>query len=320
MRAVQVSEQGGPEVLRLVNVDAPVLGEEQVLVDVGAAGVNFIDIYRRSGTYPLDTPFVSGIEGAGTVTAVGSGVHDHAVGDRIAWKEATGSWAEQVAVAADEAVPVPDGVTDELAAAVLLQGLTAHYLVHSLYPISPGDWAIVHAAAGGVGALLTQIVKAAGGKVLATASTAEKQETARAAGADEVCSYDGFAERARELTDGAGVAVVYDGVGADTFDEGLQALRIRGTFALYGAASGPVPPVDPQRLNAAGSLFLTRPTLAHYARPGAELTERATAVFGLVADGTLDVAIGGRYRLEQAREAMEDLAGRRTEGKLLLIP
>lgn len=320
MRAIQIAQPGGPEVLKVVDLDPPGAGPTDVLVDVAAAGVNFIDIYRRSGSYDVPTPFVSGLEGAGTVTAVGDAVDTVAVGDRVAWKQAPGSHAEQVVVPAGEAVPVPAGVSPDTAAAVMLQGLTAHYLASSLYPVQDGDWVLVHAAAGGVGALLTQIVKIRGGRVLATASTPEKRERARAAGADEVCAYDGFADAARSLTDGAGVAAVYDGVGQDTFDDSLRSLRVRGTMALFGAASGPVPPVDPQRLNAAGSLFLTRPTLAHYTRDRAELTARTDELFGWLVAGRLDVAIGGRYPLDEAAQAMADLAGRRTTGKLLLLP
>lgn len=320
MRAIQIAEHGGPEVLELVDLDPPRPGPTDLLVDVAAAGINFIDIYRRSGAYDVPTPFVAGLEGAGTVTAVGAAVHGVAVGDRVAWKEAPGSCAEQAVVAADEAVPVPDGVSEQIAAAVMLQGLTAHYLACSLHPVQDGDWVVVHAAAGGVGALLTQIVKIRGGHVLATASTPEKQNRARAVGADEVCSYDGFADAARDLTDGAGVAAVYDGVGRDTFDDSLRALRVRGTMVLFGAASGPVPPVDPQRLNSGGSLFLTRPTLAHYTRDRAELVGRTDELFGWLTAGRLDVAIGGRYPLGEAAQAMADLAGRRTTGKLLLLP
>ncbi|NEE03874.1 quinone oxidoreductase family protein [Phytoactinopolyspora halotolerans] len=320
MRAIQVREVGGPEVLELVEVGEPQPGDGELLVDVGAAGVNYIDTYQRGGIYPLATPFVLGIEGAGTVRAVGAGVDGVAVGDRVAWKDALGSYAEQAVVQASEAVPVPDGVSDEDAAALLLQGMTAHYLATSLYPVQPGDWVVVHAAAGGVGLLLTQMVKMRGGNVLATVSTPEKAELARGAGADEIASYEDFADRARELTGGTGVACVYDGVGKTTFDRGLDALRVRGTMALFGAASGPVPPFDPQQLNAKGGLFLTRPTLGHYTRTREELDARAADLFGWAADGKLDVRIGGRYPLAEARRAHEDLQGRRTTGKLLLVP
>lgn len=320
MRAVLVPNHGGPEVLHPTDVDAPAAGPGEVVVDVAAAGVNYVDTYQREGRYPIPTPFVLGLEGAGTVSEVGEGVTGIAVGDHVAWKAALGSYAERVAVPATEVVPVPDGVDAEVAAAVMLQGLTAHYLATSTYAVQPGDWVVVHAAAGGVGLLLTQIVKRRGGHVLGTASTPEKAELAAAAGADETASYDEFVDRARALTDGAGVACVYDGVGASTFDAGLDALRVRGTMALFGAASGPVPPLDPQVLNAKGSLFLTRPTLVHYTRDREELLERTADVMGWLAAGELDVRVGARYPLEDARRAHEDLQGRRTTGKLLLVP
>lgn len=318
VRAVEVTEAGGPEVLRVVDLPTPEPGPGEVLVDVTAAGVNFIDIYRRAGLYPMKTPFIAGSEGAGTVRQVGHGVTDVKVGDQVGWKDTLGSYAQQVVVPAAEAIPVPDGVSDEDAAAVLLQGMTAHYLATSTYPVQPGDWTVVHAAAGGVGLLLTQIVKLRGGHVLATTSTTEKAELARGAGADEIASYDNFVERARELTGGEGVAVVYDGVGKATFDSGLDALRVRGTMALYGGASGPVPPFDPQILNAKGGLFLTRPSLGHYTRDRAELLQRAEDLFGWIRDGRLDVRIGGRYSLDEAARAHEDLAARRTTGKLVI--
>lgn len=318
VRAVEVTEAGGPEVLRVVDLPTPEPGPGEVLVDVTAAGVNFIDIYRRAGLYPMKTPFIAGSEGAGTVRQVGHGVTDVKVGDQVGWKDTLGSYAQQVVVPAAEAIPIPDGVSDEDAAAVLLQGMTAHYLATSTYPVQPGDWTVVHAAAGGVGLLLTQIVKLRGGHVLATTSTTEKAELARGAGADEIASYDNFVERARELTGGEGVAVVYDGVGKATFDSGLDALRVRGTMALYGGASGPVPPFDPQILNAKGGLFLTRPSLGHYTRDRAELLQRAEDLFGWIRDGRLDVRIGGRYSLDEAARAHEDLAARRTTGKLVI--
>lgn len=320
MRAVLVQRNGGPDVLLPTEVDPPEPGAGQILVDVAAAGVNFIDIYHREGRYPVPTPFVLGLEGAGTVRAVGAGADGVDVGDRVAWKHGLGSYAEQVVIPAEEAIPVPDGVDLDVAAAVVLQGLTAQYLATSTYAVQPGDWVVVHAAAGGVGALLTQIVKLRGGNVLATVSTPEKAEVARAAGADEIASYEEFADRARELTGSAGVACVYDGVGRTTFDSSLDALRIRGMMALFGAASGPVPPVDPQVLNSKGSLFLTRPTLAHYTRDRAELMGRTTELMDWIATGRLDVRIGHRYALDQARQAHEDLQGRRTIGKALILP
>jgi NADPH2:quinone reductase len=266
----------------------------------------------------MKTPFIAGSEGAGTVRQVGPGVTDVKVGDRVGWKDTIGSYAQQVVVPAAEAIAVPDGVSEEDAASVLLQGMTAHYLATSTYPVRPGDWTVVHAAAGGVGLLLTQIIKLRGGHVLATTSTPEKAELARGAGADEIASYDDFVERARELTGGEGVAVVYDGVGKATFDRGLDALRVRGTMALYGGASGPVAPFDPQILNAKGGLFLTRPSLGHYTRDRAELLQRAEDLFGWIRDGRLDVRIGGRYSLDDAARAHEDLAARRTTGKLVI--
>ena len=320
MRAIQVTEHGGPEVLAPVDVPTPTAGEGQVLVDVAAAGVNYIDTYQRTGAYPIDTPFLLGMEGAGTVRAVGPGVDGISVGVRVAWKEGLGSYAESVAIEASEAVPVPDGVADELAAAAILQGITAHYLATSTYPVQAGDWVVVHAAAGGVGQLLTQIVKLRGGHVLATTSTPAKADLAAAAGADQVVAYDEMLQAARQLTNGTGVAAVYDGVGKATFDDSLAALRIRGTMVLFGAASGPVPAFDPQRLNRGGGLYLTRPTIAHYTRDRAELTARTDEIFGWVADGSLRVEIGHRYPLAEAAQAHRDLEGRKTTAKVLLSP
>jgi NADPH2:quinone reductase len=322
MRAIQVNSYGGPEALQVVDVDASQPGPGQVLVDVAASGVNYIDTYQRSGIYQVPLPLVLGLEGAGTVAAVGTGVTHIAIGDRVAWAAAQGSYAERVLVDAERAIPVPDGVPDDVAAAVPLQGMTAHYLAASTYPVQAGDTVIVHAAAGGVGLLLTQMVRMRGGRVIATVSTDEKAALARGAGADEVVRYDqvDFAAEARRLTGGRGVAAVYDGVGRTTFDASLSTLRPRGTMVLYGASSGPVPPVDPQRLNSGGSLFLTRPSLGHYTATRAELLDRARDVFGWIAAGKLDVRIGGRYPLAEAGRAHEDLQGRRTTGKLLLVP
>jgi NADPH2:quinone reductase len=322
MRAIQVNSYGGPEALELVDVAASAPGPGQVLVDVAACGVNYIDTYQRSGIYQVPLPLVLGLEGAGTVAAVGEGAGGLAVGDRVAWAAAQGSYAERVLVDAARAIPVPDGVPDDVAAAVPLQGMTAHYLATSTYPVQAGDTVIVHAAAGGVGLLLTQIVKMRGGRVLATVSTEEKAALARRAGADEVVRYDDadFAAAARRLTGGKGVEAVYDGVGRTTFDASLSALRPRGMMVLYGASSGPVPAVDPQRLNSGGSLYLTRPSLGHYTATREELLERAGDVFGWIAAGKLDVRIGGRYGLADAGRAHEDLQGRRTTGKLLLVP
>jgi NADPH2:quinone reductase len=322
MRAVEVTENGGPEVLRIGEREAARPGPGQVLVDVTAAGVNFMDIYARQGLPPYggQTPFVLGAEGAGTVAEVGPGVDGLAPGDRVAWANVSGSYAEQVVVPADRAVTVPDGVELTTAAAVMLQGLTAHYLCHSTYPVRPGDRVVVHAGAGGVGLLLTQLVVLRGGEVVATTSTADKAELARGAGAARVAGYDDFPRVVDEVTGGKGVAAVYDGVGRTTFDASLSCLRPRGFMVLYGAASGPVPPVDPQRLNTGGSLYLTRPTLAHHIADRAELTGRADELFALIAAGKLDVRVGGTYPLEDAARAQEDLAARRTTGKLLLLP
>jgi NADPH:quinone reductase len=321
MRAIVVTRHGGPEVLELQDRPAPEPGPGQLLVNVEAAGVNYRDIYEREGggAHAAETPHGAGVEGAGTVAAVGADVADLAAGDRVAWSGGNGSYAEQVALDAGGVVPVPDGITTEVAAAALLQGMTAHYLATSTYPVQAGDSVLVHAAAGGVGLLLTQIVKLRGGRVIATTSTEEKAELARGAGADETIGYDGFAERARELTGGEGVAAVYDGIGADTFDDSLASLRPRGYMVLYGAASGQPPPVEIARLNA-GSLFLTRPTLANYGRTGPELRERSSDIFGWIAAGELDVRIGGRYPLEDAARAQTDLASRATTGKLILTP
>lgn len=320
MQAVVVTGTGGPEVLEMRDEPAPEVGPGRLLVDVEAAGVNYRDIYEREGGYGGTPPFVAGVEGAGTVASVGEGVTEFAAGDRVAWSAAPGSYTEQIAVEANLAVPVPDGMSTELAAASLLQGMTAQYLASTTYPVLPDDNVVVHAAAGGVGLLLTQIVAMRGGRVIATTSTDEKAQLARDAGANDVIGYEGFSERVRALTDGEGAAVVYDGVGKATFDDSLASLRPRGYMVLYGAASGRVPPFDPMRLEAGGSLFLTRPSLRHYAARREELLERAGEVFGWIADGKLDVRIGARYRLDEARRAQEDLAGRKTTGKLLLLP
>jgi NADPH2:quinone reductase len=314
VRAAVVTRFGGPEVLEIHDVQEPEPGSGKLLVAPKAIGVNFRDIYEREGRYGGEAPLVAGVEGAGTVVSGGS------EGQRVAWLSAPGSYAERVLVPAEQAVPVPDGVSDEIAAAVLLQGVTAHYLVTSVRRVQPGEDVLIHAAAGGVGLLLTQIAKKLGARVIATTSGGEKAELARGAGADEVIGYERFGERVRELTGGEGVAVAYDGVGRATFDDSLASVKTRGTMVLFGAASGPVPPFDPMRLEHEGSLFLTRPALRHYTAEREELLARAADVFSWVADGSLDVRIGGRYPLEQARQAQEDLAARRTTGKALLLP
>jgi len=324
MRVIQVEQRGGPEVLSVAEHPAPQPGPGQIVAEVAAAGVNYMDIYQREGVggYRPELPFVTGGEGAGTVIAVGEGVTSPAVGDRVAWV-GPGSYAEQVVLPADRVVPVPAGISDELAAAAILQGMTAHYLVNSTYPVQPGDVVVVHAAAGGVGLLLTQMVKRRGGIVVATCSGGEdggKAGLARDAGATHVAGYDRCRSVVGEVTGGAGAHVVYDGVGQATFDDSLAALRPRGMLVVYGAASGQVPPFDIQRLNSGGSLFLTRPTLAHYIATTEELRWRAREVFDWISHGELDVRIGGRYPLTDAARAQQDLAARLTTGKLLLIP
>jgi NADPH2:quinone reductase len=314
VQAVVVEQTGGPEVLTVRQVPDPEPRDGQVLVDVEAVGVNFRDVYEREGRppYGAQLPAIVGAEGAGTVVGTG---------ERVAWLDVPGSYATRVAAPRDKLVPVPDGVPLDVAAAVLLQGCTAHYLAADSYPVAAGDWVVVHSAAGGVGLLLTQLVRARGGHVLATASTEEKAGLARAAGADDVVvGYTGFAERVRELSGGEGAAAVYDGVGRTTFAAGLTALRPTGRMILFGAASGQPEPLQVQALAVHGSLYVQRPTLGTYTRTPAMLRSRAGAVLDLVAAGRLDVRIGGRYPLPEARRAQEDLEGRRTTGKLLLLP
>ena len=333
MRAVQITAFGGPEILAPVELPDPRPGPGELLVDVAVAGVNYIDTYNRSGAYPVDLPFVLGQEGAGRVAALGpdNDTGGFAVGDRVAWANIFGGYAERVAVPADAAVAVPDAVADDVAVGAFLQGMTAHFLVTDCAPVGPGDSVLVHAAAGGVGLLLTQLATARGARVLATVSTEAKAELAREAGAAEVlltgprqgpgAPHEGdLAAQVRDLTGGDGVPIAFDGVGCDTFDASLASLRRRGTLVLYGAASGPVPPVDPMRLNRAGSVYLTRPTLHHYVATRRELVDRAAAVFAAVTDGSLHVRIGHRYPLDRAADAHTDLEGRRTAGKVLLIP
>ena len=311
MRAVVFETNGGPEVLQYTEAPDPQPGDGKVLVEVAAAGVNYMDVYeRQGGGYGSAPPAVPGAEGAGTIAGTGR---------RVAWMNVPGSYAEKLAAPEELLVPVPDGVELDVAAAVMLQGLTAHYLAADSYPVQSGDWVLVHAAAGGVGLLLTQMVVRRGGRVIATTSTPDKAELARAAGAEEVIGYESFAQRVRDITGGEGVAAVYDGVGRTTFAEGLEALRPCGRMIVFGAASGPPEPVEVSTLAARGSLYVQRPTLKTYARTPQLLQDRAREVFALVADG-LDVRIGGRYPLAEARRAHEDLEGRRTTGKLLLLP
>ncbi|MGH3897036.1 MAG: quinone oxidoreductase family protein [Pseudonocardiaceae bacterium] len=327
MHAIQVTETGGPEVLRLTELPDPEPGPGQLLVELAAAGVNYLDTYFRSGAYPMALPFIPGSEGAGTVTAMGpdgsDGPGGFTVGDRVAWATSFGSYAGLAVVSAEQAIPVPQGVNLETAAGSLLQGMTAHYLTVTVHPVQLGDTVLVHAAAGGMGQLLTQLATARGGRVIGTVSTLEKERLAREAGAVDVIRYtemDDVAGEVRRLTGGQGVAAVYDGVGASTFDASLASLRPRGMLALYGAASGRVPPVDPMRLNSAGSVFLTRPMLSHYVATRDELAWRAGEVFDAIRAGSLRISIGGRYPLAEARRAHQDLQGRRTTGKLLLLP
>jgi NADPH2:quinone reductase len=311
MRAIVFERNGGPEVLELREVPAPDPGEGEVLVDVEAIGVNYRDVYERNGGgYGSEPPAIIGVEGAGKIRDSG---------ERVAWAHVAGSYAEQIADPRERLVPIPDRVSTEVAAAVLLQGMTAHYLAADSYPIAPGDWVLVHAAAGGVGLLLTQIAKARGGRVIATTSTEEKANLVRGAGADEVIGYDGFAARAREITGGEGVAAIYDGVGKATFLDGFKALGPAGRMILYGAASGRPDAIDPGML-VAGSWYVQRPTLGTYTRTPQLLQERARAVFELIESGELDVRIGARYPLAEARQAHEDLEGRKTTGKILLTP
>lgn len=318
-----VTRHGGPEVLAVEDRLVATPGPGQVLVEVTAAGVNFIDVYQREGIYPVPTPFALGQEGAGLVVACGEGVEGLEPGDRVAWPFAQGSAARYAVLPASGLVPVPTTVPLDVAAAVMLQGLTAHYLTTSTYAVGPETVALVHAAAGGVGQILVQLIRSAGGTVIATAGGPEKCATALRLGATHAIDYravDDLGAAIRAATDGHGVHVAYDGVGRDTFDASLASLRPRGLLALFGAASGPVPPFDLQRLNSGGSLFVTRPSLGHYIATRQELLWRADAVLDAVARGRLEVAVGGRYPLRDAATAYADLEGRRTQGKLLLVP
>lgn len=320
MKAIRVHQPGGPDVMQLEDIPVPQPGPGQVLVRVEAAGVNFIDIYHRSGAYKLDLPFTPGMEGAGTVEAVGEGVDDFKPGDRVAWAMALGSYAQYAVVPARVLARVPEGVPADLAAAVMLQGMTAHYLAYSTFPLKPGHRAVVHAAAGGVGLLLVQIAKRLGATVYGTVSTPEKAEGARRAGADEVIIYTqtDFAAAVRDLTGGEGVDVVYDGVGRDTFEGSMSCLKPRGYLVLFGQSSGAVPPLDPQVLNNRGSLFLTRPTLAHYILNREELDWRSGDLFRWIGAGELQVTIDSTFDLADAPKAHQRLASRQSSGKILL--
>ena len=322
MKAIRIHAHGGPEVLQLDEIPVPVPGPGQALVRIEAAGVNFIDIYHRTGLYKVQLPYVPGQEGAGVVTAVGPDVAGVATGDRVVYTSVPGAYAELAAVPVDRLVPLPAGVTFRQAAAVLLQGITAQYLATSTYRLAAGEACLVHAAAGGLGLLLCQIAKRLGARVIGTVSTEAKAELARAAGADEVILYtqQDFEAEVKRLTGDAGLQVVYDSVGKTTFDKSLNCLARRGMLVLCGQSSGPVPPLDPQVLNQKGSLYLTRPTLAHYTATREELLARAGEVLGWVADGSLAVRIGREYPLAEAAEAQRALAGRETTGKVLLLP
>jgi NADPH:quinone reductase len=324
MHAIEVSETGGPEVLRYVDVPEPTPGPGEVLIKAEAIGVNYIDTYFRSGQYPRELPFILGQETAGTVVATGDGVDEFSAGDRVGTAAASSAYAELSSAPAALTAKVPDGVTSDVAASVMLKGLTAHYLLKSVYPVQSGDTVLVHAGAGGVGLILTQWATLLGARVITTVSTPEKARMSKQAGAAEVLSYpddaDEFGQQIRELTGGAGVAAVYDGVGATTFDASLASLAVRGTLALFGAASGPVPPFDPQRLNAAGSVFLSRPSLAHFIRTGDEFHWRASELFEAIAGGAITIEVGGRYPLAEAARAHQDLQGRKTTGSIVLLP
>jgi NADPH2:quinone reductase len=320
MRAIVVDQHGGPEVLQLRDVPDPVPGPGEVVVGVDHAGVNFIDVYRRTGLYPQPPPFVLGQEGCGMVVAAADDVADIAVGQRVAWTDALGSYAEKVALPAARAVPVPDAIAGDVAAAVMLQGLTAHYLVNDTYPLQPGDLCLIHAGAGGVGRLLIQHAVDKGAEVFATVGSADKVAVAEAAGAHHVIDYSKqeFAAAVESIAGRNALAVVYDGVGAATFDAGLGLLRPRGVMVAFGNASGPVPPVDPLRLSGGGSLYLTRPTLGHHIADTATLRRRSADLFDGIASGRLDVLIGSVFPLAAVADAHRALESRQTTGKVLL--
>jgi NADPH2:quinone reductase len=322
MKAIQVQQVGGPEVLKLVDIDVPKPKPNEALVQIKAIGVNFIDVYFRAGRYPGSLPFVDGQEAAGVVTEVGADAKTVKVGDRVAYSGVLGSYAEYAVVPADRLVKLPDHLDFRQAAASMLQGMTAHYLCHTTYPLKPGDVALVHAAAGGVGLLLVQMAEKLGARVIGTVSTDEKAKLAREAGADDVIlySHQDFASETKRLTDGKGVHVVYDGVGKETFEKDLDVLRPRGYLVLFGASSGPVPPFDLARLAPKGSLFVTRPTLVHYIATREELEQHSGDVLAMVSAGELKLRIAHIYPLSEAQQAHRDLEGRKTTGKLLLIP
>lgn len=321
MKAIQVTKTGGPDALTLTDLPVPQPKANEALIKLSVSGVNFIDVYYREGRYPAALPFVPGQEGAGVVSAVGSDVKTIKPGDRVAYTMVQGSYAEYAAVPAERLVKIPDRVDDERAAAAMLQGMTAHYLAYDTYPLRKGETALVHAAAGGVGLLLVQMAHNIGARVIATVSTDEKAALARQAGADEVILYtkQDFEGETKRITGGKGVDVVYDSVGKTTFEKGLNALRPRGMMVLFGGSSGAVPPFDPIVLSQKGSLYITRPSLAHYLLTPEELHDRAGAVFGMIEGGSLKLRIEHRYPLREAQQAHRDLEGRKTTGKLLLL-
>jgi NADPH2:quinone reductase len=322
MKAIQVKQTGGPEVMELVDLPVPRPRPNEALVKIQAAGVNFIDVYNREGRYKVPLPFVLGQEAAGAVSAVGTEVKGLAAGDRVAYTSVLGGYAEYAVVPADRLVKIPEGVGEREAAAAMLQGMTAHYLSHDTYPLKKGETALIHAAAGGVGLLLVQMAHNLGARIIATVSTEEKANLARAAGADEIILYtqSDFEAETKRLTASQGVNVIYDSVGKTTFDKGLNLLRPRGMMVLYGGSSGPVAPFDPLVLTQKGSIFLTRPSLGHYIITTEELQRRAGAVFGMIREGKLKLRIEHLYPLAQVQQAHRDLEGRKTTGKLLLLP
>jgi NADPH2:quinone reductase len=322
MRAIRVHTPGGPEVLQVEDIAAPVPKADEVIVKLEAIGINFIDVYHRSGLYPVPTPFTPGREGAGTVVEVGANVTAFRSGDRVAYQGLLGAYAEYAAVPESSLVPIPEGVSFQEAASLMLQGMTAHYLATSTYPLKPGDSCLIHAAAGGVGLLLCQLAAKRGAHVIGTVSTPEKAELATAAGAHDVINYTthDFESEVKRLTHNRGVHVVYDSVGRSTFEKSLNSLAPRGFLVLFGQSSGPVPPFDPQVLNRKGSLFLTRPTLDHYVATREELLHRASDLFAWIREGKLTVRIHQEFPLSQAAEAHRALESRSTTGKLLLIP
>jgi NADPH:quinone reductase len=322
MKAIQVKQVGGPEALELVDLPIPQPKPNEAVIKIAASGVNFIDVYLREGRYKAPLPLIAGQEGAGEITAVGTDVKGAKAGDRVAWSGVLGSYAEYVAAPIDALVPIAPGVSDQDAAAAMLQGMTAQYLCYDTYPLKRGETALIHAAAGGVGLLLVQMAHHIGARVIGTVSTEEKAKLAREAGADEIIFYTetDFEAETKRLTDGKGVDVVYDGVGKATFEKSLSVLRRRGMLVLYGASSGPVPPVDPMMLSQKGSLYMARTNLAHFTATREELLERSGAVFGMIAEGKLKLRIAHTYPLAQAQQAHRDLEGRKTTGKILLIP